>query len=181
MNNLVILGISGSLRADSSNTMILKTIQRLLPEAITFRIFEGMDQIPHFSPRIPENEAVARFKNAVRQANGIIISTPEYAFGVPGTLKNALDWTVSTGDFNEKPVCAISASPLDSGGRNALASLLLILTALGTKKHENASLSIAHIKSKLDPEINLVTHPETLIALQDQVNNLLKYIGFTFG
>jgi len=173
MNKLKILGISGSLHADSSNTIILKTIQHLLPGNVEFSIFEGLEQLPHFSPERMENEAVIKFKNAVQQANGVVFSTPEYAFGVPGTLKNALDWTVSTGEFNEKPVCAISASPLNSGGDKALSSLLLTLTALGTKKNENSFLSIPNIKSKIDPESNLVTDPETLSALNEQIIKML--------
>lgn len=176
MNNLSILAISGSLRAGSSNTIILKTIRQLLPDNVTFFIFKGLEQLPHFCPGIQENEAVTSFRNAVRQASGVIISTPEYAYGIPGTLKNALDWTVSTGEFNEKPVCAISASPLNSGGDKALWSLLLTLTALGSNKNEKSALSVANTKSKIDPDSNLVTDPEIILAMQELVNNLLNNI-----
>ncbi len=174
MKRIHILGISGSLRTDSTNTIILKTLGSLLPSDITFEIFEGLDVIAHFSPGLFDTEAVARFKAAVNQADGVVICTPEYAFGVPGTLKNALDWTVGTGNFNDKPVSAISASPLNSGGNNALASLLLTLTALGTKKNEASALSIPNVKGKIAD--GRVTDAHTLNELRVQCANLLALI-----
>jgi len=176
MRNITILGISGSLRADSTNTLILKTLSDLFPGHITFRIFEGLDAITHFSPGATESEGVIQFKTAIRQADGVVICTPAYAFGVPGTLKNALDWTVSTGDLNDKPVSAISASPLNTGGDKALASLLLTLTALGTLRNDDSSLSIPNIKLKIN-DLHQIADAPTLIALEAQCTNLLKIIG----
>ena len=174
MKRIHILGISGSLRADSTNTIILKTLGSLLPSDITFEIFEGLDEIAHFSPGLSDTEAVTRFKTAIAQADAVVICTPEYAFGVPGTLKNALDWTVGTGDLNDKPVSAISASPLNSGGNNALASLLLTLTALGTKKNAASALSIPNVKGKISD--GAVTDAHTLSELRTQCSNLLALI-----
>ncbi|GGM91848.1 hypothetical protein GCM10010967_26130 [Dyadobacter beijingensis] len=195
MKRMHLLGISGSLRADSTNTIILKTLGSLLPPDITFEIFEGLDGIPHFSPGLDsprldspgldsprldspgltDTDAVTRFKTAIAQADAVVICTPEYAFGVPGTLKNALDWTVGTGEFNDKPVSVISASPLNSGGSNALASLLLTLTALGTQKNEASALSIPNVKGKI--ENGRVTDAHTLHELRAQCTNLLGLIG----
>jgi len=174
--NIHILGISGSLRSDSSNTNILNVIADLLPDYVTFKIFQQLDQISPFSPGKEENGAVRGLKNDILNANGVIICTPEYAFGIPGTLKNALDWTVSTGEFNDKPVSAISASPLNSGGDKALASLLLTLTALGTKRNGHSSLSIPNIKIKMNA-FGKLTDQQTIDALQFQTNNLLELIG----
>lgn len=180
MKRIHILGISGSMRADSTNTIILKTLGSLLPSDITFEIFEGLDKIQHFSPGLSgpglfDPEAVKRFKTAIAQADAVVICTPEYAFGIPGTLKNALDWTVGTGDLNDKPVSAISASPLNSGGNNALASLLLTLTALGTKKNEASALSIPNVKGKITD--GRVTDAHTLNELRVQCANLLSLVG----
>lgn len=177
MKIIKILAISGSLRSSSTNTNILKIIGEMTGESIDFQIFEGLDTFPHFNPGFDENnEKVALFKNQIKEADGIIFCTPEYAFGVPGVLKNALDWTVSTGEFNDKPVAAISASPLNSGGDKALASLLLTLTALGTKKYEKSFLSIPNIKQKISQEGKL-----TDIILQKDLelilNNLLEQIS----
>ncbi|NIJ54090.1 NADPH-dependent FMN reductase [Dyadobacter arcticus] len=175
MKKINILGISGSLRADSTNTIILASIGELFPEHVSFKIFQGLDKIPHFSPGLDDTEGVKKFKDAIQHAAAVIICTPEYAYGVPGTLKNALDWTVGTGDLNQKPVAAISASPLNLGGDKALASLLLTLTALGTNRNESSALSIANVKRKI--ESGKVTDPETIAALQAQCDNLLKLIA----
>jgi len=91
------------------------------------RIYGGLDDLPHFSPDRDGDDpprSVGRLRELLRTADGVLIGTPEYAFGVPGALKNALDWTVSSGEFDGKPVAAISASPLYTGGAKAHASLL---------------------------------------------------------
>ena len=148
----------------------------MLPANVDYTIFSGLDLLPHFNPGREENEGVVIFKKVIAAADGVIICTPEYAFGVPGVLKNALDWTVSSGEFNEKPVAAISASPLNSGGEYALASLLLTLTALGTRFNHKSSLSIPNIKMKSNDDGKL-TNRETITQLQAQLDNLLGIIG----
>ncbi|MCE7060419.1 NADPH-dependent FMN reductase [Dyadobacter sp. CY343] len=174
MKIINILGISGSLRSDSTNVIILRVIESLLPENVTFQIFNGLGEMPHFSPGLEERDAVMKFKRALQLADAVIISTPEYAFGVPGTLKNALDWTVATGEFNEKPVAAISASPLNTGGDKALASLLLTLTALGTVRNENSYLSIPNVKSKIVE--GKIADQNTIELLKILIANLLYLI-----
>lgn len=173
MKNIKILAISGSLRSDSTNSYILKSIAELAGEKICFTLFTGLDNFPHFNPGFdPDHVAVAGFRQHIKEADGVIFCTPEYAFGVPGVLKNALDWLVSTGELNDKPVAAISASPLNTGGNHALASLLLTLTALGTIKNEGSSLSIPNIKHKLNSE-GKVTDVSLKQSLTNIVDNLI--------
>ena len=146
-----IIGISGSLKPTSANTNILRAIAALAPKNIVITIVEGLDTMPHFNPDTDENiPSVNYFRQQIKKADAVIFSTPEYAFGVPGVLKNALDWLVSSGELNEKPVAAISASPLWPGGDKALASLRLTLTALGTKFTPQSCLSIGNIKNKMN-------------------------------
>ncbi|CAG4997829.1 NAD(P)H-dependent FMN reductase [Dyadobacter sp. CECT 9275] len=166
------LGISGSLRKDSTNSLILQTIQLHQSGMADMEIYSGLDQLPHFNPGITEPDIVKEFKQKLAAADALIISTPEYAFGVPGVLKNALDWLVSSGELNEKPVAAISASPLWSGGDKAMASLLLTLQALGTHTSENTTLSIPLIKTRFNSDMQL-TDPEILHQLKNLVKNLL--------
>src|SRR3954469_24384219 len=112
-NKLTIFAISGSLKSTSSNTTILRAISSFAENDVYFILFNGLEELPPFNPEKEEGtEAVKNFRKLLEEADGIIISTPEYAFGVPGVLKNALDWTVSSGELNEKPLIAISASPL---------------------------------------------------------------------
>ncbi|MCF2518399.1 NADPH-dependent FMN reductase [Dyadobacter sp. CY351] len=176
MKPIRIIGISGSLRSDSTNTLVLKTLAKCFPENVDYQIFDGLDKIPHFSPGLSENEGVIKFKTAIQNADGIVICTPEYAFGIPGTLKNALDWTVATGDLNEKPVAAISSSPLNTGGDKALAALLLTLTALGTKKNQQSAYSIPNVNLKINA-LKQLDDELTQTGLQAQCDNLLEIIG----
>lgn len=171
-----LLAISGSVRPNSSNTNILRAMETFAPATVGFIFFEGLTTLPHFDPVATEgNSAVASFREQLRAADGVLICTPEYAFGVPGVLKNALDWVVSSGEFNEKPVAAISASPLPSGGDKALASLLLTLTALGTTTTQAMTLSVAGIKKKMN-ERGELTDSQTLEELQIVLENLIDAI-----
>lgn len=94
---------------------------------------------------------------------------------MPGVLKNALDWLVSSGELNDKPVIAISASPLPTGGNRAMESLLLTLKALGTQMDGNSSLMIPAVSLKLNKDGQLTDEP-TWIVLQQIFNHLLETI-----
>jgi chromate reductase, NAD(P)H dehydrogenase (quinone) len=171
-----ILAISGSLRAASSNTAILRALVHLAPANVEISLYDGLGGLPHFSPEIDGDHSASTVKNyrtLLSEADGVIISTPEYAFGVPGVLKNALDWAVSSGEFNEKAVASVSASPSYLGGDKALASLLLTLTALGTV--QASTLSIPMIYKKLD-EQKEVSDSGTLDSLKKLLEELLKSI-----
>jgi chromate reductase, NAD(P)H dehydrogenase (quinone) len=171
-----LIGISGSLKAASSNTGILKALAKIAPENVSVKIWEGLDTLPHFNPDTTRDITVVNLlRKELMDADGIIFSTPEYAFGVPGVLKNALDWLVLSGELNKKPVIAISASPLHTGGEKALTSLLLTLTALGTAMDKDASLSIANIKNKMS-ETGEVKDPGTLLELERILNCLIQKI-----
>jgi chromate reductase len=175
MAKLNILGISGSIKSTSNNTVILKTLATLTPGDVELKLFEGLETIPPFNPDKEQgNEFVSAFKAELKQADAVVICTPEYAFGVPGILKNALDWTVHSGELNEKPVIAISSSPLYEGGSKALASLLLTLQALGTKMDALSSLSIGNVKNKITNE--QITDQKTLDELKNLLNHLIGFV-----
>src|SRR5882672_8363313 len=103
-----ILALSGSLRESSSNNTILNLIVGMMPGNVEFTIYKGIASIPAFDE--VDNVPVIQFRQLVQEADGVLICTPEYAFGVPGALKNVLDWTVSSGNFDKKPVALITAS-----------------------------------------------------------------------
>lgn len=128
-----IVAVCGSLRARSSNRALLQAATRLAPAGIEVAIYEGLAALPHFNPDDDEEgatppPAVAALRAQLVAADGILISTPEYAHGVPGSLKNALDWLVSDGALVGKPVALISAST--AGGQYAQASLVETLTTM---------------------------------------------------
>ncbi len=172
-----IVAISGSLKSTSANTNILRAIAAMAPKNIAVNIWKGLDALPHFNPELEETFLpVVDFRQQLKDADAVIFSTPEYAFGVPGVLKNALDWVVSSGELNGKPVAAISASPLYSGGDRALASLFLTLTALGTNMGSASTLSIGDIKNKTTAEGEISDH-QTLQALMLLLDDLVKGIS----
>lgn len=178
-----ILAISGSLRASSTNTALVRATAALAPEGMEITIYDGMGDLPHFSPDLDDDNSpvtVVNLRRQLRAADGVFICTPEYAFGMPGSLKNALDWTVSTGDFDRKPVAAISASPLFTGGEKAHASLLLTLKALNANVVEGGTLTIPSVRKKLNTHGEL-TDTETTQALRSVLVALARAIESQSG
>src|SRR5687768_15246067 len=113
---ITILAVSGSLRATSSNTKIIKDIQQWALPDIEFIIYEDLATLPAFDDSAVEGDAVKAWRRQLAEADGVLICSPEYAFGVPGALKNAIDWTVATGELVNKPLALITAA---SGGDKA--------------------------------------------------------------
>ena len=174
-----ILAISGSLRASSTNTKLVRAIMRLAPTNMEFALYDGLGDLPHFSPDLDVEDAppsVLALRQQLQNADGVLICTPEYAYGVPGSLKNALDWTVSSGEFVGKPVVALSASPSMLGGDKAHASLLLTLTALSANIVEGGTLIIPLIRTKMDTS-GEITDPTTAQTLQSVLNALAQTIS----
>lgn len=163
-----VLAISGSLRANSTNTALVRAIATLAPAGMAFTIYDGLGDLPHFSPELDIDDApapVRKLRELLQAADAVLICTPEYAYGMPGSLKNALDWTVSSGEFSRKPVAALSASPSYLGGEKAHASLLLVLTALDAQVAEGATLIVPHVRTKLTAD-GRISDPETAQALR---------------
>src|SRR3954470_17672495 len=170
-----ILGISGSLRASSANNQVIKIISKIFPAEINFQIYSGLRHIPPFDDSDGPSKEVISFRNLVTDAAGVIICTPEYAFGVPGILKNALDWTVTSGDFVNKPVALITAA---SKGDSAHASLLLTLTAISADIHTDTNLLISFVRTKLDEKGDIKDAP-TLKGLTAVINRFVERIAAT--
>ena len=168
-----VLAISGSLRENSSSNLILKAIISMAPTELEIEIFPSVGDLPHFNDPKEIPESVINFRNKIRLANALLICTPEYAFGVPGALKNALDWTVGSGEFVGKPVSLITAS---SQGEKGHAALLLILTALSAKVIDEASLLISFVRSKLD-DVGQINDPILSEKLQRAIDAIQKNIS----
>ena len=132
MNKIQLLAISGSLRNYSSNTNVLQAAKTLAPPSIDINLYLELATLPHFNPdldREPLPNAVASLRQQIGKANGIIISSPEYAHGVPGSLKNALDWLVSSIEFPNKPVLLINTNPRATIAFNSLQEILITMSA----------------------------------------------------
>jgi chromate reductase, NAD(P)H dehydrogenase (quinone) len=152
MSKPKIVAITGSIKRTSVNTHVLKFIKDNAKD-LDVTLFDELDTLPYFNPdHDNENppEPVIRFRSMLRESAAVLICTPEYAFNIPGILKNALDWLVSSGELNEKIVFTISASPLPSGGDNAQLSLGMTLTALGSKIDDEWKLLIPRAKVRIN-------------------------------
>ena len=145
-----ILAISGSLRASSTNLTIIKQIAEMFSDKINVAVYEGLANLPHFNPDLESAAPVAEvadFRRRIREADGVLICTPEYVFSIPGALKNALEWTVGTNDFDGKPTALITASSL---GEKTHESLFLVLKTIGAKLTENTALLISGARTKVN-------------------------------
>lgn len=158
------LAISGSTRKASSNLNLIHAIAGLATDKFDLEIFEGLAEIPHFNPDcIPDNipPQVQAFYEMLKAADAVLICTPEYAIGVPGTLKNAIDWTVSAMSFSQKPVALITASTSGAIAHQSLLGTLLIIESRITK---DAQLLVPAIKTKVNSD-NTITDEATLEAV----------------
>jgi chromate reductase, NAD(P)H dehydrogenase (quinone) len=167
-----ILAISGSLRANSSNTAILQAVIGLAPDGVSISMYEGIGSLPHFNPETDNSElaAVNDWRRQLQEADGVIFCTPEYAHGVPGVLKNALDWIVSSGEFMNKPTAVISASPSMDGGDKANRSLVQTLRVMMAAIDEGTILCISGVSAKFNDKGEMID-PVTVEALQSLLNS----------
>lgn len=139
-----VLAISGSLRAVSSNGAVLDAAAALAPPDVVVARFEGLAGIPAFNPDLDVEgaeppPAVAAWKAAVAAADALVLCSPEYAHGVPGALKNALDWLVSGPQIPGKPVAIVNAT---TRAHIAHAALIETLRTMSAEVVEAASIAL---------------------------------------
>ncbi len=173
-----ILMISGSLQATGTITTFVRALVALAPEGMECTLYGGLTDLPHFSPDRDSDTPpapVAMLRGLLRDADGVLICTPEYAYGMPGALKNAFDWIVSSGEFVGKPVAALSASPYPTGGERAHASLLLTLTAVNAAIVDEATLTVPLVRTKMDAN-GAVSDPATVRALRSVLDALARAV-----
>ncbi|QKC94174.1 NADPH-dependent FMN reductase [Mesorhizobium sp. NZP2298] len=172
---LNILAISGSLRAASTNSALLAALARNAPPGCRVTVHDGLGRLPIFNPddegeRTPSE--ASRLIDAVTGADGLIVSCPEYAHGVPGGLKNALDWLVSRDAAVAKPAMPVHASPRSLFARAALAE---IMRTMSFAMYEDR-LEIA-LLGKKPPEVAAILADEAnVLAMRDAVQAFADFI-----
>ncbi|MBI1197207.1 MAG: FMN reductase [Phenylobacterium sp.] len=136
-----LLAISGSLRAASSNTRVIEALARLAPAGVAVEVYRGLGELPHFNPDLEDSlpATVADLRRRVGEADGLVICSPEYAHGVAGTMKNALDWLVPSLEFPQTPVALINASPR---ARHAIAHMRETLLTMSARIVDDACVEI---------------------------------------
>jgi NAD(P)H-dependent FMN reductase len=128
---------------------------------MSVELYDGIDRLPFFNPDLDGDEvppAVESFRAEMRGAQGLLISSPEYAHGVPGVLKNALDWLVGStlGEIVDKPVALINASPRST---HAQASLVETLRTMSARVVADVGLTIS-LKARAFDEVSLQSDPD---------------------
>ncbi len=146
-----ILGISGSLRAASINTALIRAAVRLAPSGVTLRVFPSVGALPLFNPDLEAHlpEQVRALHAAVAASDALLFASPEYAHGVTGSIKNTLDWLVSFEQFVHKHVAVLNASPRAHHADAALRETLKTMSAIIV---EPASISIPLLGAGLTEE-----------------------------
>lgn len=128
-----ILAVNGSTRARSTNGLFIQAITHLVGDRAQVVLYPSVADLPHFDPDLdvdPAPPAVAEFRQQLKEADAVLICTPEYAMGAPGSLKNALDWTVTSADLRQKPVMLVTASLSGEKAHASLQGTLLVLEAV---------------------------------------------------
>jgi chromate reductase, NAD(P)H dehydrogenase (quinone) len=167
-----VLAISGSLRRASSNSALVGAVARLAPDAVAVSIYRELEALPPFNPGLDEDNApaaVARFRAALQACDAVLISSPEYAHGVPGVLKNALDWVVGSGELVDKPIALINTSPRAT---HAQASLAETLTVMSAHVIAQASISVSVEGRSLDAN-GIAANAERSTALRSAIETLV--------
>lgn len=162
-----ILAISGSLRRVSSNTALLHAAIALAPENVEIKLYGGLSDLPPFNPDLEPTvpPSVTDLKRQLQWSDGLLISSPEYAHGVPGVLKNALDWLVSGEEFVYKPVALLNTSPQAT---HAQASLTEIITVMSGRLVPEASITVPLSGKHLDAE-GIASHAEISAVLRTAI------------
>jgi NAD(P)H-dependent FMN reductase len=171
-----VLAISGSLRSESSNTAALRALALLGGSAIEVRVYDGIASLPYFNPDLDGQTtpaSVASLRSAVAASDAVVLCSPEYAQGVPGVLKNALEWLVGGAEMSGKPVALLSTSPWS--GR-AQASLVDTVSALGARLVRPSPVALPLRGRHLEPH-RIAAEPSlrslllrVLIALEGAAN-----------
>jgi chromate reductase len=177
-NKLKVLGFAGSLRRGSYNKALLRAAADLVPEDMNIEIFD-LEGIPPFNQDTEENmpEKVREFKTKIREADAILISSPEYNYSVPGVLKNAIDWASRPyGDnpFDGKPVSIVSASIGMLGGARAQYHLRQIFVFLNMYPINRPEVIVPFAQDKFDANGKLLDD-NTKKFLEQLLHNLANW------
>jgi len=170
-----IVAISGSLRAGSSNTAALRAATRLVPEGVEIVLFDGIAALPFFNPDLDGDEVpapVGAMRALIGRADGLLISSPEYARGVAGVLKNALDWLVGSHEFPNKPIALINTSPRAT---HALAALTLTLETMSARIAKDACVTLPLLGGAWD-ELGIVADPALAEPLRAAMASFVAFI-----
>ena len=176
MSHLQVLAVSGSTRQQSINHSLIKAIADLAGDTVTLTVYNSITDLPQFNPDDdgPDvDPSVTAWRDALNAADGILICTPEYAHGVPGSLKNAIDWTISSSEFPHKPTMLITAATDGKFGHHALLETLKTIEAGNVA---NLQMVISFAKTKISNH-GTITDENTLKDIKLLLRSFIDTIG----
>ncbi len=174
MRSIQLLAISGSLRSQSSNTRLVERIAARAQAPVSIDIFPDLHRLPHFNPDLEPSDDVfvQNLTSRMRVADGFLVSTPEYAHGIPGSLKNGLDWLVGTDAFIEKPFALIHACDRSTF---APQSLIEILTTMSGIHVVDADLTI-DLRSNPTRSEEILCSESSNVKIDGSIASLSQFI-----
>lgn len=161
-----VLGISGSASPKSSNYYLLKAIQKSIAGKHQMYVYDDVHTFELFTPEKLKNnksQLIKDFKEKIKQADAIIISTPEYTHNIPAVLKNMIEWCTHSGEFAEKRILPITFTPHEPRGEFAMHSLLNSLKAMKAKVIMEFPLYKTDVIIK-DQEIKFLDDTQVMIS-----------------
>lgn len=170
-----LLGISGSIRARASNTALIEAVALLAPPHVRLSMYQDVARLPHFNPDDEQGSlpaVVTELRRQVGEADGIVISTPEYAHGLPGSFKNALDWLVGSVTFPGKPVMLMFGS---SASVHAPASLREILRTMSAVLVPAADVTV-ELRGKSPRAEDVASDPDVARAIRNGLDAFVRRI-----
>ena len=167
-----ILALSGSLRAASENTRLLRELARPVPAGMQVVVYSGLGELPLFNPDIEfPNPPAAALREAINAADAVVIASPEYAHGVTAVIKNALDWMAGNESFVNKPVALLNAAPRAA---HAYLSLRETVTMMSANVIEVACITLSQpITGMVEDEI-IQIHKVVLTGVLDVLQTLIE-------
>ncbi|MFC0622647.1 NADPH-dependent FMN reductase [Kribbella deserti] len=183
MTDLKILAISGSLRSGSLNTALLRAAQKHAPAGLSIELYDGLGELPLYNAELDTETTlpaeVARLRNEIRAADGLLIATPEYNYSIPGGLKNAIDWAsrpAADSSLLHKHLAMMGAAPGNFGTVRAQLALRQMLVWTHSRPVVKPEVMVFRANERFDDAGNL-TDEDTLKlvqslleALRDQIN-----------
>jgi chromate reductase, NAD(P)H dehydrogenase (quinone) len=177
MDPVHILLVSGSLRAESTNAAVLRTVQAVAPAGVETTIYEGLATLPHFNPDddfAPLPAAVTELRAQVEASGAVLFCTPEYAGALPGSFKNLLDWSVGGPEMYEKPVAWINAST--RAAAHAHDSLRTVLGYIHAEVVEDACVHVPVPRQVMGAD-GLIEDEEIRAALRQALDALVAHVA----
>jgi NAD(P)H-dependent FMN reductase len=170
------LAISGSVRRDSTNTALLRTVVEIAAPADRMILFDGIGDLPIFSPDLEGDAtppAVTAFCDQVQRADAVIICSPEYVHAIPGGLKNAIDWLVSREEIVAKPMALLHAS---HRGEDMLRSLRLALRTVSGGFDENNFVSFPLMTKQPGEVRHIIMEPANCARVTGFIEELRNHV-----